>query len=112
MHAGQGSFAIAELIERLAHPEQIIRVHAATLLGTLGEDAAPAVPALVTLLKTGDVSDRKLAALTLGEIGPAAAYAVGPLLDASGDEDEDVGDMAAWALEQIDLIDDVADEAA
>lgn len=111
MYAGHEDFAIADLVDRLAHPDQVIRIHAATLLGTLGEDAASAVPALVTLLKTGDVHDRKLAALTLGEIGPAAAFAVAPLLDATGDEDEDVADMAVWALEQIDLIDDASEAA-
>lgn len=59
---------------------------------------------MIDLLTTGDVHDRKLAALTLGEIGPAAEDAVPALLDAANDEDDGVSEMAIWALEQIDLV--------
>ena len=41
------------------------------VLGAMGEDAEPAVPILMEMLCHGDLQDRKLAATTLGEIGPA-----------------------------------------
>jgi len=34
------------------------------------------------------------------------------LLEAASDDDEDVAELAVWALEQIDLIDAAEDEAA
>ena len=76
-----------------------------------GEDAEPAVPALIDLLENGDVHDRRLAALTLGEIGPAAEDAIPALLEAVDDEDEGVVEMALAALEVIDGA-EVEDEAA
>lgn len=94
-----------ELINQLQDADQVVRLHAATVLGSMAEDAALAVPALIDLLNTGDVHDRKLAALTLGEIGPCGEDAVTALLDAANDEDDGVSEMAIWALEQIDLAD-------
>lgn len=47
-------------------------MHAAAVLGSMGDEAEPAVPALIEMLKSDDVHDRRLAARTLGEIGPAA----------------------------------------
>ena len=70
---------------------------------SMGEDAEPALPALIELLNADSVHDRKLAALTLGEIGPAAEEAVPALLEAADDENEGVSEMAIWALEKIDL---------
>lgn len=98
------NLTIMNLIENLKDSDQIVRLHAATVLGSMDEDAEPAIPALIDLLTTGDVHDRKLAALTLGEIGPSAEEAVPALLDAANDEDDGVSDMAIWALEQIDLV--------
>jgi len=77
----------------------------------MGDDAEPAVPSLIELLQTGDVHDRKLAALTLGEIGPAAEEAVPSLLEAADDDDQGVCDMAILALEEIDLT-SASEEAA
>jgi len=101
--AMNSDLTIENLIELLNDRDQVVRIHAATVLGSMGEDAEPAVPLLIELLQTGDVHDRKLAALTLGEIGPAADEAVPALLAAADDEDEGVSDMAVWALEEIDL---------
>jgi len=81
----------------------VIRIHAATILGSMGDDAEPAVPALIKLLQNGDVHDRRLAALTLGKIGPAAEGAITGLFDAVDDEDDSVSEMAEAALEQIDV---------
>ena len=55
--------------------------------------------------------DRRLAALTLGEIGPVAEEAISALLEAADDDDEGVAEMAIWALEQIDPADDEAEAA-
>ena len=75
---------IDNLIENLQAPDQIVRIHAATILGSMGEDAEPAVPALIEMLVNGEIQDRKLAALTLGEIGPAAKSALPVLKEAVG----------------------------
>jgi HEAT repeat protein len=95
--------SIEQLIESLNDADQVVRLHAATVLGSFGHDAERAVPALIQMLTGGDVHDRKLAALTLGEIGPAAEDAVPALLDAANDDDDGVSSMAIWALEEIDL---------
>jgi len=69
------------------------------------------VPALIELLEHGDIHDRKLAALTLGEIVPAAEEAIPALFAAVEDEDESLAEMAEEALEQIDLVEDDAEVA-
>jgi len=89
----------------------VIRIHAATVLGSMGDDAAPAVPALIELLWAENIHDRKLAALTLGQIGPTAKAAIPALFAVVDDEDDGVAEMAEWALEEIDVVED-RDEAA
>jgi HEAT repeat protein len=74
----------------------------------MGEEAVTAVPALIQLLQNGGIHDRKIAALTLGAIGPVAEEAVPALLAAVEDEDDGLAEIAEAALEQIDLIE--ADE--
>lgn len=105
------NLTIQKLIENLQDSDQLVRLHAATVLGVMGGDAEPAVTALIDLLAARDVHDRKMAALTLGEIGPVAEAAVPALLDAAKEDDEGVSDLAIWALEQIDLA-EIRDEAA
>jgi len=56
--------------------------------------------------------DRRLAALTLGEIGPAAEEAIPALFAAVDDEDESVAELAEAALEQIDVAEDEAEAAS
>src|SRR5208337_3890604 len=85
MHSGQDTSTFDKLIENLQDPVQVGRIHAATVLGSMGEEAEPAVPALIDLLQNGDIHDRKLAALTLGEIGPAASQAIPALFAAVQD---------------------------
>jgi HEAT repeat protein len=105
--------SIDALIENLQDADQVVRLHAATLLGSLGEEAEAAVPVLIYLLENGDVQDRRLAALTLGEIGPVAEDALPALLEAADDEDEGVAALALDALERIDQgEDEIEAEAA
>ena len=105
------AWTIGVLIAKLQGPDPFVRVHAATLLGDLSHEAVAAVPALIELLETGSAPDRQLAALTLGEIGPAAEDAVPALLAAAYDDDEQLSAAALEALDHIDL-DDYDSEAA
>jgi HEAT repeat protein len=82
------------LTENLQADDQVVRMHAATVLGTMADDAAEAVPFLIDLLASDDIQDRRLAALTLGEIGPVAEEAIEPLLAAVEDEDDGVAESA------------------
>jgi hypothetical protein len=63
------------------------------------------------MLRRDDIQDRKLAALTLGEIGPIAEDAIPALFAAADDEDEGLSELAVWALEEIDLIENEAEAA-
>ena len=109
MPAGKIVSTLENLIENLQDANQLVRIYAATVLGSMGDDAEPAVPALVKLLQAGDVQDRRLAALTLGEI--ASEEAIFALCDAVDDDDEGVAEMAEWALEQIEGEEDEAEAA-
>jgi HEAT repeat protein len=100
------AWTIDVLVERLTDPDPYVRIQAATLLGGLGAEARPAVPVLIVLLSEGDIEDRRLAALTLGEIGPAAEDALDALWDAVDDTDEGVVALALDALERIAQDDD------
>jgi HEAT repeat protein len=111
MPSGSNGPTIEPLIENLQDAEQVVRIHAATVIGSMGEDAEPAVPALIEMLQSDDVQDRRLAALTLGEIGPAAEEAIPALFAAVDDEDGGVAEMAETALAQIDVADDQAEAA-
>lgn len=102
---------IGELIQSLGDADPLVRIHAATLLGSMGPTAKPAVPALIAFLHRDNLQDRKLAALTLGEIGPAAEEALPALFAAADDEDEGLAELAVWALEEIDLIETEAEAA-
>lgn len=111
MKSENARLTIEEWTGRLRDPEQVVRIHAATVLGAMGDDAEPAVPVLIDMLRNGTTKDRRLAALTLGEIGPGAADAVPDLFAAAGTDDEELAELASWALEEIDLI-EIPDEAA
>jgi HEAT repeat protein len=105
MSSGNQNISIENLIESLQDADPLVRIHAAFALGSMEEDALPAVPVLIEMLKFGDEQDRKLAATTFGQLGPVASDAVPALLEAANDEEEGVADMALWALEEIDLAD-------
>jgi HEAT repeat protein len=109
--SGNDDLSIDFLIANLKATDQVVRLHSATVLGSMGDDAAPALPALIELLWAENVHDRKLAALTLGEIGPPAKEAIPALFAAVDDEDEGLSEMAEWALEEIDVIQDESEAA-
>jgi HEAT repeat protein len=92
---------VATLIQRLKNPELTVRVHAGIVLGGIGVEARPALPALLELRRSEDVHDRRLAALTLGALGYDLAEAVPPLRDSLHDEDETVRRLAAEALQEM-----------
>lgn len=101
-----------QLIQNLHHEDVAVRVHSATMLGWLGAEARPAVPTLIELLSHADIRDRRMAALALGNIGLDAQDAIPALLTVmTDDEDRGVQELAAEALERIDLLGD-SQEAA
>jgi HEAT repeats len=67
---------------------------------------------LIRLLQNGDMHDRRLAALTLGELGPAAEEAIPALLEAADDEDDGVFEMAVWLWSRSTWPKDGEDEVA
>jgi HEAT repeat protein len=77
-----------------------VRGTAIQALGTIGPQAAPAVPALVDGLEHGDQLTRKLAAEALGRIGREAKAAV-PALRQALDADPVVARSAREALGRI-----------
>ena len=100
MSADQQS-CVATLIERLTDAELTVRVHAGLLLGTMGEEAKPALAALWSLRQSEDTQNRRLAVMTLGSLAHDLAEAVPPLLSALEDEDEAVRRLAAEALDEL-----------
>lgn len=101
---------VEELIGRLRDPEEVVRLHAALVLGSLGEEARPAVPALLDLLTNGDVRGRRAAAWALRDLGPVAEDAVPALLEALDDPDDQVEELAVQALSAIEGVDDEEDD--
>jgi HEAT repeat protein len=99
-----------DLAERLQDIDELVRLHAALGLGSLGEEARPAVPLLLDLLGSDNVLDRRGAAWALRDLGEVAEEAVPALLEALEDDDEQVEDLAAQALEAIQGTSDDEDE--
>lgn len=89
-------------ISELSSPDAEKRQNACIALGEAGEGAAPAVPALIPLLKDKDPLVRRLAAYALGMIGPKAKAAVPALKEATGDRDSSVVETSINALREID----------
>jgi HEAT repeat protein len=79
-----------------------VRRRAAAVVFRLGRDGQKAAPLLVELLRDEDPNVRFWAAKALGEIGPAAQPARGPLRDCFGDPDADVRWQAIVSLRHID----------
>ncbi len=81
------SLSLEELVESVQNEdmEQEARLKALHALSRLGEDARPAVPALIEVLQNGERDERWVAAYALGRIGDIRA--VEPLIDAIKDED-------------------------
>jgi HEAT repeat protein len=95
---------VQKLIRRLHASKQLVRLHAGCLLGQMGPAAQEAVPALLELLQSDSVADRKLAVWTLGRIGQGAVGALPALQEAARDGDESTRILATAALEKIDAV--------
>ena len=92
---------IQQHIENLEDPNAFVRCVAAYALGKIGEQAAPAVPALTKALEDPDADVRHGVARALGKIGEQAAPAVSALTKALKDPAADVRRVAAYALGKI-----------
>ena len=93
---------LAALASLLADQSADVGYWAATLLGRLGEDAAPAVPALASALSGSKHSSvRQRAAWALGKLGLPATGALDALRQAADDDDLRLARLAGRAIEQI-----------
>jgi HEAT repeat protein len=101
---------LEDLVKRLRDADELVRLHAALTLGSLGEGGRPAVPLLADLLGSDHVLDRRAAAWGLRDLGAVAEEAVPALREALEDGDEQVADLAAQALEAIQGFDEEAPE--
>jgi HEAT repeat protein len=94
-------------IKELKNPDSTIRFTAVDILRGCAGDAKAAIPALCELLVSDTAATiRAQCAFALEEIcervdRPSAEYAIGPLSQALGDEDDEVRELAASALEAI-----------
>jgi HEAT repeat protein len=78
-----------------------VRVHAAFLLTELGDEAKPALPALIAAREEAEAHLREVAAWVLGHLGRAGLEVHGPLRGAQVDPDEGVRTVAAAALARM-----------
>lgn len=92
--------ALPALIGALRDPDSMVRARAAEAIGEIGPDAAPAVPALIGLLRPGE-SARAMVCLALSRIGPAAASALPALTALLSDPDAYVAKLARLAIASI-----------
>lgn len=97
----------AALVAQLQDANPAVRIEAAATLILAEEEGFAAVPALIALVESGTLADRKVACWVLGEIGPHAHAAVPALLVAAQDDDEDLSDLAIAALESIDVVEPI-----
>lgn len=92
----------AELTGLLGHQHGDVAYWAATLLGRLEAEAAPAVERLSVLLVDGPhLPARQQAARALGQIGPAAKAAASALESAAASDDKRLARLAGEALQRI-----------
>ena len=101
----QGSVTpqVQHLIDNLGSKPSIARTQTISTLGSLGPAAAPAIPALVDILKSRSEmwQVRALAAHTLGQVGPVGTAAIDPLIVAISDRYSNVRREAVTALGAI-----------
>jgi len=90
-----GQPSVADLTRALQDRDTLVRCAAAHGLGEAGPAAAPAVPALLQLLKHGNPNEQQGAAQSLARIG---APAVSPLLDLLLQDEGAIAQAAAGAL--------------
>ncbi len=89
---------LSQSIETLADADASVRSYAADELGTLGESAAEAIPALIRALRDAYEPVRLNAAYALGAIGESA---VPQLIETLADENGPTRRMAAYALAAV-----------
>lgn len=77
--------ALPVAVDFLHHPQNIVlQQDAARFIGELGPDGAPAVPALIKILKSRNlrhISLKREAAIAVGRIGPSAKAAIPALIE-------------------------------
>ena len=89
----KGEEAVDPLISALSHRKKNIRLHAANLLGAIGDEKA--IQPLILTLRDNNKLVRREASTSLSRMGPAA---VDPLIEVLDDPDWRVRGAAAWAL--------------
>lgn len=90
---------LEELSRGLGDPNPLVRRRAVDVLETMGNDAAPAIPALVAAVSDRDRFVRWAAARTLGMLAPAQPNQVVPaLVGLLCEQDLDIRNVAALAL--------------
>src|SRR5262249_51266260 len=94
--------ALPELVNLLKAGDPNVRAAAAEAIGKIGGDPKVMVPLLLNLLKTDQIPKvRASAAESLGYYGAEAESAVGALIAAFTDADQDVAVKAREALKRI-----------
>jgi HEAT repeat protein len=94
-----GVGAVPHAIAALKDPQR--RVRGLQVLGRIGPESAPAVPALVELLKSGDEATKTEVLYSLGAIGPGAQAAASAISEHLAENDPRVAQAAAIALGKI-----------
>ena len=89
----KGDEAIDPLISALSNRKKNIRLHAANLLGAIGDEKA--IKPLILTLSDNNKLVRREASTAFSRMGPAA---VDPLIEVLDDPDWRVRGAAAWAL--------------
>ena len=97
--ASLGSRVVPKAVDLLKDAKR--RERAMKVLGKIGPEAAPAVPALVSLLKDQDPKVRTEALFTLAAIGPKASAAIAPATALLADTDRDVMLTAGYYLDKM-----------
>lgn len=99
-----GPISVEPLAQTLKDPDVYARMSAASALGQMGAEAAPAVTSLTAALTDQHPLVREESAHALGEIGePAAAASAALLLASKKDSSEEVRATAAVALKKVSL---------
>jgi HEAT repeat protein len=98
---GKDGRSLADLIDRLGHPDRLERVHAGACLVVRGREDQAVVPALIAALRDERAVVRRMAALVLGDLAPQARQAVGSLVEALRHEDAGLRRRAVVALGQF-----------
>ena len=93
--------SVAELERMLADSNPAVQVQGAFGLSQKGEEAQPAIPALIRLLDSTDALVRQQACVALGSIGPSPEEATPALITALADPEWTVRRQAALALGRI-----------